>query len=91
MPLELDDHMVRDIGITRAEYQFLLVSSSPPSAPRAGGGEHLLTPTPGERRSGPFRTFEPPRWWFWCNVPLPPAFTFGAGTPEHLASPVITA
>jgi hypothetical protein len=60
MPLELDDHMLRDIGITRAEYQFLLVWSSPPSAPGAGGGEHLLTPTPGERRPGPFRTFEPP-------------------------------
>jgi hypothetical protein len=65
------------------------MSSSAPSAPGADGGEHLLTPTPGERRSGPFRTFEPPLV-FWCKVPLPPAFMFGAGTPEHLASPVIT-
>jgi hypothetical protein len=91
MPLELDDHMLRDIGITRAEYQFLpgVVEltqragrrrrRAPADAkPRANGGLVLAGPSSH-------------RWWFWCNVPLPPAFTFGAGTPEHLASPLITA
>jgi hypothetical protein len=39
MPLELDDHTLRDIGITRVEYQFRLMSD-PSSVPDAGGGEH---------------------------------------------------
>lgn len=26
MPLELDDHLLRDIGLTRAEYRFLVMS-----------------------------------------------------------------
>jgi uncharacterized protein YjiS (DUF1127 family) len=35
IPLELDDHTLRDIGITRAEYHFLSMSGRS-SAPGAG-------------------------------------------------------
>ncbi len=37
IPLELADHTLRDIGITRAEYHFLPMSG-PSSAPGAGDG-----------------------------------------------------
>jgi hypothetical protein len=43
MPLELDGHILRDIGLTRAEYCFLLMSRAttaprsqkPPESPRS--------------------------------------------------------
>jgi hypothetical protein len=31
MQLELDDHVLRDIGLTRVEYRFLLMSRTTPS------------------------------------------------------------
>jgi uncharacterized protein YjiS (DUF1127 family) len=40
IPLELDDHTLRDIGITRAEYHFLAMSG-PSSAPGAGDGARM--------------------------------------------------
>jgi uncharacterized protein YjiS (DUF1127 family) len=36
IPLELDDHVLRDIGLTRVEYRFLLMSraTTPPDRPQ---------------------------------------------------------
>jgi uncharacterized protein YjiS (DUF1127 family) len=40
MPLDLDDHTLRDIGITRQQYHFLPVSD-PFSASGRGGGRQI--------------------------------------------------
>ena len=41
-PLELDNHTLRDIGVTKAEYQFLPMSG-PSTRWAKGGGEHIMS------------------------------------------------
>jgi uncharacterized protein YjiS (DUF1127 family) len=41
MPLELDDHVLRDVGLTRVEYRFLLMSRATTDPDRSQNSRNL--------------------------------------------------